>query len=463
MRPTKKLYTVTDLGPGDGGKGGVVHKISHMRQAHTILKVGGGQGSHGVVTSHGDRFAFSHFGCGTFEGTRTHLTPRFIASPEGILNEAESLRYRCGIHDAFDLLTMDEDVICATPFHGISSRLKELARKKNPRGTIGSGIGEAYRYHERYPELTIRARNLSHPRLFYLMGAHRDCVRANLKEIISGEFMVSDRDAVEREIRLLFDPSFVDYAVGKFQEVARRVKIVDGDYLRREILARDGVIVVESSHGVLTDCYYGFHPHTSAIRTLPCFTHAMLKEAGYDGEVVNLGVTRGYQIRHGAGPMPTADEAKTWHLLPGSQKADNRYQGKIRAGPLDLVLLRYAIAACGGPSAFDGLAITWFDQIRYNGVWRLCDHYMGADDQTYFTPSGELRVRHGDDAAQLQYQEALGQQLFSCRPELITHRIQRDAEREPLYDLCADVLREKLNVPVRMVSFGPTEQDKTCK
>ena len=44
----KKIYAVTDLGPGDGGKGSVVHKISCMKRARTILKVGGAQGRHGV-------------------------------------------------------------------------------------------------------------------------------------------------------------------------------------------------------------------------------------------------------------------------------------------------------------------------------------------------------------------------------------------------------------------------------
>ncbi len=87
MKAIKELYTVTDLGPGDGGKGGVVHKISHLKRAHTIIKVGGAQGSHGVTTSRGESFAFSQFGCGTFEGVKTHLTPRFVCSPDGLLNQ----------------------------------------------------------------------------------------------------------------------------------------------------------------------------------------------------------------------------------------------------------------------------------------------------------------------------------------------------------------------------------------
>jgi len=458
----KKLYTVTDLGPGDGGKGGVVHKISCMRKAHTILKVGGAQGSHGVSTSAGNRFAFSQFGCGTFEGVKTHLTSRFLATPEGILNEAAVLRYEHGLHDVLDLLTVDEEVVCATPYHGIASRLKELARKDNSRGTVGTGVGEAYRYTQLYPELTIRVRDLSR-NLRDRITAIRDQVCADLAPLMESGFLEEDRPEAEREFDRLHDPGFLDYVVRRFLEAGREVKVVDRDYLRNDILARDGVVVVESSHGVLTDHYRGFHPHTSALRTLPQFTRAMLEEVGYDGEVVNLGITRAYQIRHGAGPMPTADEAMGANLLPGSHKETNRYQGHVRVGPLDLVLLRYAICCCGGPTAFDGLAVTWFDQIQRNGVWRMCDHYCGTDDPAYFTPDGELKVRFGDDAVQLAHQERLGQRLRESIPELTECTIAPDANRDELFDLCAGVLREKLKVNVRLVSFGATERDKVCK
>ncbi len=460
---TKKLYTVTDLGPGDGGKGGIIHKISSMRRAHTIIKVGGAQGSHGVQTSAGDRFAFSQWGCGTFEGARTHLSSRFVVTPEGILNEGTQLQFACGLDGVFGLLTIDEDALCATPFHGIASRIKELARGDNPRGTIGTGVGEAYRQAERYPDTAVRARDLSGSCLRDQIAAIREYVRRDLVHIIEGSFLEDDRDVVQEELSLLGDDGFLNYVVSRFRETAERVYIVDQDYLRREILNRDGVVVVESSHGVLTDRYYGFHPHVSAIRTLPQFTWAMIEEAGYSGEVIKIGVTRAYQIRHGAGPMPTADPAMSEQLLPGSNKVENRYQGKARVGPLDLVLLRYAIEACGGTKAFDGLAVTWFDQIQKNKIWSLSDRYSGADDFTYFTPSGELRVRHGEDLSRLSFQECLGHELQNCVPEIFSFDIAPAADRDILYDLCVGILGQKLGIPVRLVSFGPTERDKLCR
>jgi hypothetical protein len=130
---------------------------------------------------------------------------------------------------------------------------------------------------------------------------------------------------------------------------------------------------------------------------------------------------------------------------------------------LDLVLLRYAIACAGGPKAFDGLSVTWFDQIQNNGLWRICDRYNGTDNQTFFSPSGELHARFGADEAQLSYQEQLGQQLQNCVPEFQEILVSPNASREELFDWCAEILGEQLGIDVRMVSFGPSEQDKVCK
>lgn len=459
-----KIYIVTDLGPGDGGKGGVVHRVSTMKRSHTVVKVGGSNGSHGVFTSRGDHHAFSLWGCGTFEGIKTHLSSRFIVSPEGILNEEQMLRYQSGVQNAFDLLSVDRDALCSTEYHGIISRVRELARGNHPRGTIGTGVGVALRDSERFPDLAIHVRDLSRPDLRDLLVANRIAALSEISLLLeTGHFLEEDSAILQQEVARLNDERLLEHLVHRFREVSERVNIVDHEFLKTDILSRDGVVVVETSHGILTDRYRGFHPHTSANRTLPRFTHAMLKEAGYDGQIVNLGVTRAYQIRHGAGPLPTDDPDWVEHMLPGSHKEENRYQGRVRIGALDTVLLRYAIANCGGPQAFDGLAITWFDQVQKSGEWKVCDRYQGADDLNYFTQTGDIIVRTEDDQDQLKQQENLTRQLLRCTPEITTHQLDSNATRDQLYDLCASTLKERLGVPVRMVSFGPTELDKMCK
>jgi len=235
---------------------------------------------------------------------------------------------------------------------------------------------------------------------------------------------------LEDDLKILHHEGFLGECIRQFREVGCKL------WLRRleEVLADSSVAIVESSHGILTDAEVGLKPHVSAIRTLPCFTTEMLREAGYEGRIATLGVQRAYSIRHGAGPLPTHDPEMSELLLPGSSKAENRWQGKVRVGPLDIPLLKHAIDLCGGPSEIDGLAITWFDQIVENGVWRLCYEY---EDPTC--------------------------RFDTAVPIISEIPIDSGLSRDAYFDIVAEVLNKVLQVPVRMVSFGACELDKVCR
>ncbi len=458
---TRKVYVVTDLGSGDGGKGSVVHAVASRQRAHTVIKRGGAQGSHGVRTATGHSFDFGQWGCGTLNGIPTHLSSQMIVSPEGLLNEAEALQAEVGIADPFGLLTVDETALVATPLHGVASRLFELALGSNSRGTVGTGVGQSYRDALKYPELVLRVGDLLAPDLRDRLYAVRDCIASYLWPVLlDAEFLREDSADVRYELELLRDDEFVEYIARRFREAGRLARIVPHDYLAETILGKEGVAVIESSHGVLTDNVHGFAPHTSAIRTLPEQSRQLLAGAGYSGQIVNLGVTRAYAVRHGAGPLPTGDTAHGRHLHPGSESQDNRYQGQVRAGAFDGVLLHYAINVCGGPTAFDGLAVTWFDQIKRNGEWLLCDRYNGNLDPAAFTPQGELRVRPNPSVAQ---QALLTTALGAVKPVITSQVIDQTLGNDALYGICAQQIQSMTGIPVRMVSMGPTERDKLMK
>lgn len=457
-----KTYIVTDLGPGDGGKGTVIQKLCSLKNAHTVLKTGGAQGSHGVRTAKGESFAFSQFGCGTFGGSRTHITKLFVMDPLGLMKEGETLASEWGIGNIFDLITVDQMSLCITPYHRIASELVELSHKDKPRGTVGVGGGQAVRDAENHPELAFCAKDLGKPYSRELLDAIRQQKIRDLADIIANvsELLPADIELAQKQISHLYDEGFVDRIISAFDRFAKQVLIVDEEYIKKNIIFRPGVMVVESSHGVLTDKYHGFHPHTTALQTLPKRTVDMFEEYGYEGKIVKLGITRAYQIRHGAGPMVTASDALTEILLPHSHKEDNRWQGKVRTGALDLVMLRYAIEVCGGPKFFDGLCITWMDQIEKAGTWNLCDSYNGMNARDLFSRNGSIKVRRGNGAKQLLLQQKLSEALLMCQPNVTVINLPQNVDREHLTDLCVQTLEEKLGVPVRMISFGPTELDK---
>lgn len=446
-----RIITVFDLGPGDGGKGGIVHKLAKHHQAATIIKVGGAQGSHGVVTKR-HKFAFSQWGCGTFEGVKTHITPSLVTSPDGMLNEADALGYH-GVINPFDMLTVDERCICATPYHRIASHLRELCRVI-PRGTIGSGVGEAFRSSRKHPHLTIRATDLK-SNLRSKLAEIRDQQLSLFDEL---QFPTDENDValVRDELALLMDDEYLNYVTDRFKLAGKLVNVVNPDYMRREVF--NDTAIVESSHGVLTDSEYGFSPHTSAIRTLPTITNAMLRDEGFTGEITTIGVHRAYAIRHGAGPMPTTDDTMINDLLPDSHKEENRYQGKIRVGALDFPLIRYAAEVCD--NAIDGIAISWFDQIMRNGAWNICDEYKEYDPR-YFHSARRIKKFEGDPAEQSGYQHRLTTALFASKPTVTSLCVPNSVEEQ--YRMCDEQFREKLGIPVHLVSFGPSDADKLIK
>jgi adenylosuccinate synthase len=460
----KKLFTVTDLGGGDGGKGGIVHKLSSSERAHTVLKVGGAQGSHGVRTALGQNFNFSQFGCGTFEGARTHITELMVIEPYSLIQEGEKLKYNWGIGNIFDYLTIDAQALCITPFHTITSQLRELARQDKPKGTVGFGAGETVSDSIKHPDLALFARDFKSPRLKQILALVREQKCRDLEQIIKAipEFPESDQKIAAPLTALLADPEFIDRIIERFNTLGDLVKVVDRDYLRHNILRRPGTVVVENSHGILTDRYYGFHPHTTRLRTTPEAILNLLSACDYDGQIIKLAVSRAYQIRHGAGPMVTESPQWLKKILPDSHKEENRWQGKVRVGPLDLVTMRYALEVCGGPKFFDGLALTWFDQIKALGKWPIGYNYEGATDPGFFLATNRIKVHRpeteGEDK-QIEHQGQLTQKLFQCQANINSYDISRKDQAE-LIKLATQTIKDELDIPLRLISFGPTEKDK---
>ena len=431
----QRIYVVTDLGPGDGGKGTIVHALARDIDADIIIKRGGAQGSHGVQTSYGEKFNFSQWGCGTFEGIPTYLSEKMVISPVGLHNESEALKH-FGIHNPFALLSCARCSVAATPFHRLASQIDELLLKDNPRGTVGSGVGQASRMARLMGKyMSIRACELT----------KRDVVRTRLtrqrnfyKDKYAGvskdDVLPDDAKILAQRMTLLDDNDFLDYCVDLFESVGKNLHFRE----LSEVLKCNRSAVVECSHGVLTDAIFGLKPHVSAIRTLPELTEKMLRTAGYDGQIINYAVHRAYEIRHGAGPMPTYSPGFTAQMLPCSHKDENRWQGKVRAGALDLNLMRYAVSMCAH-TKFDGLCLTWFDQILAHGRnWQICTSYANT----------------------IAEDEPFANFLRRAVPVITEYHIQDHIHRRALFNFVGNVLQEALGIPLKTLSVGPTELDK---
>jgi adenylosuccinate synthase len=246
---------------------------------------------------------------------------------------------------------IDARCLVITPPQQIANRVRERARGAKAHGTCGMGVGECVADDISRPELSLFARDLCDA---HRVGNKLEAILDFKREQLTGIVEHASPD----ELRVLSDPSWIDAAVDACARVARGVNVVGPDEAKGMIRnARTSVF--EGAQGVLLDERFGFHPHTTWSTTTFANADALLDESGSPARRQRLGVIRTYMTRHGAGPFPT-HRAELSSRLPEPHNADDGCQGPFRRGVLDLVLLRYAIAACG---RVDGLALTHLDRI----------------------------------------------------------------------------------------------------
>lgn len=337
---------VVGLGFGDEGKGAVVDALCHDGPVTSVVRFNGGaQAAHNVVV--GDRHhTFSQFGAGTLAGVPTHLSRHVLVEPIALAGESEDLA-ALGVADPLRLLSVDADALLTTPLHVAANRAREDARGRSRHGSCGKGIGETAWYALLAERGAVPGDVMEHQRVLGVPGLPPtvgDCARPPV--------LRAKLDALARFYEPLIGAgTSVDDLVALYRDFAGAVRVTTGDEVGR--LADRGRLVFEGAQGVLLDQWRGFHPHTTWSTVTPDNARGLL---GHRRATV-IGVTRTYQTRHGAGPFPTEDHDVA-ERFPERHNGTGEYQGSWRAGHLDAVLLRYAVAACGG---VDALAVTHLD------------------------------------------------------------------------------------------------------
>lgn len=342
---------VVGLGFGDEGKGATVDWLAAQlpRVSRVVRFNGGAQAAHNVVTPDGTHHTFSQFGSATLLGVPTYLAAPMLVEPVMLAAEADQLA-RLGVADPLALLTIHPDALVTTAIHVAANRAREDARGDGRHGSCGKGIGET-----RWYDLASRAKLVGGQALGNLAapaGVVTPAIR--VRDCLDRGRLIRLLDGMARAYQPLTGghghPAVEDLA-GLLVEFARAVPVRGDDALAEAL--QDGTVVLEGAQGVLLDESRGFHPHTTWSDCLPDAARNLL--APFRVRPFVVGVTRTYQTRHGAGPLPTEDAGLT---LPERHNGAGHYQGAWRVGHLDLTLARYAAGVCGG---LDALAVTHLD------------------------------------------------------------------------------------------------------
>ena len=394
----KEHVAVVDLGYGDAGKGTIVDAICATGPVTAVIRFNGGaQAAHNVVTAGGRHHTFAQFGSGTLQGVPTHLSRFMVVDPLTLAAEAAALG------NPFDLLSVDEDALLATPWHRAANQVRERRRGGGRHGSCGLGVGQTMEYaltHAAAP----RVGDVRSPAL----------LRRRLTAV---------RDDLTSEFGPLDAPPVAD-VVDAFLAFGQVVSIVDSSFL--DGLLMTGPCVFEGAQGVLLDEWRGWHPYTTWSTTT--FDNVGLLCDSF----VRLGVVRTYTTRHGAGPFVTAADLD----LPEAHNGVGEWQGAFRVGHFDAVAHRYAVEVAGG---VDALAVTHLDRVP--PALRICTSYDLDGSRWERIVPGPRR--------DLAYQAGLTSLLTRARPG--------DCYRP---DDWAAAVGAELGAPVLIESHGPRTSDK---
>jgi adenylosuccinate synthase len=279
------------------------------------------------------------------------------------------------VPDALERMTVSPEALVTTPFHQAAGRLRELARGADRHGSCGVGLGEVMRDALESEDDAVRVGHL----------ARTASLRARLERVQERvrAGIAASRDAARTwggeaaagELRVLDDGAVVEAWIDAIQRFVATVKVAPDASLRGAL--EEGPLVFEGAQGVLLDESHGFHPYTTWSNCTFDNAEQLWRELRVDEPLGRLGVIRPYAHRHGPGPLPT-ESSELAEALVEPHNGKHPWQGPFRVGWPDLVLARYAGAACRG---VDGIAVTHLDSLLARPRWRAAIAYDdGATD-----------------------------------------------------------------------------------
>jgi adenylosuccinate synthase len=462
----KEIVFTQGLGCGEETKGNNVGFLTEKLSAHTNIRTGGCQAGHHFTREDGQEQMFDLYGSGSFSGAETYLRDMVI-DPIFLFHEAMELESK-GVQNPLDHMFIDQNCLSITPYHGALSRLKELLRGENKKGTTGIGVGEAIR-DSADPQLALRVKDFYFRREFL----HDQVERIRQYKLKQAEELMASiptdqklSDQVYQELKLLNDKDLAENMVDSFCYLKDFVNVVDETYFDN-LLNREGNIVCESSHGALLHPWYGFVPHVTQIDPTSQELLQSVKDRQYSGKIIRLGISRTYLTRHGAGPLVSFNQELTQSIPETHNNCHNDWLGEFRNGAYDLVALRYALDLSGGRESFTGLNLSHLDVLSKFSQWPVCESYTLDQPRSilenYFDLDSQGQIigiklyRNRQLSDQLEHQTKLTELLNKCQPNFTYLKPTADKKLDQVF---IEYVEDKMKLPVVVVAYGPKPSDR---
>jgi adenylosuccinate synthase len=353
MKP-RNATVVIGANFGDEGKGLAVDALAARNGDAAVIRFNGGaQAGHTVVAEDGRRHVFSHHGAGAFAGAATFLSRFFVVQPSIFAREAVELA-EIGLDPA---VYIDPDAQVTTPYDVFVNQWGEEARGCGRHGSVGVGFGETI---ERAGQgYSFAVRDLGDDRyIIEILTRIRDVWLPLRLARLGVPFTAERRDMAAR-------PAVMRRYMAQIEILRHRTTPapIDAVLTRRNL-------VFEGAQGLLLDMDRGLQfPYVTRSNTGLKNVLVLAADAGI-GHLDVIYTTRAYLTRHGAGPLPNGVPQLAFADVADPTNQPNPWQGTLRFAPLDLDLLRTAIAddlsdaAAAGIAVDAGIGVTCIDQIR---------------------------------------------------------------------------------------------------
>lgn len=450
MKTDNLAHVVVGLGFGDEGKGTMTDFLCREYEADLVIRYNGGaQAGHNVVTEEGRHHNFSQIGSGAFiPGVRTLLSQYMLCNPISLAHEASALSPKIGEH-ALKNHFIDYRAPIITPFHVASNRLKEWARGRSRHGSCGKGVGELAYDLVNHSDDVIRARDIhDHAKTSRILSSIQERKREEIIRL--GVELNKVPDFLIELAQLLISQDEIGKIADAYKAFSSHFNIITEKTVNKMVC--NSRPVFEGAQGVLLDEWHGFHPYTTWSSIVPDNALKIINDSGFSGEIEVVGVTRSYATRHGNGPFVT-ENLMSSNIFSGEHNTTNDWQGPLRVGGADGVMLRYALDCIKG--YFKGsisIAITHLDILNNVDDIPFCDSYIEKHN-TLDPVNRIVKYIKPNFTKDLSYQESLAKMLFNsepivdrylCGPEDVTEHIEQVS-----------------NLPVKYLSFGPSSSQKT--
>lgn len=471
---------------GDEGKGVFTDYLAHKENVDAVVRYNGGsQASHTVITPDGILHKFSQLGSGMFLKTcETYLTENMVINLDSLMVELEvfSEKTKISIRDLISRIHIHENCFVVTPYHKLMNKLRELSKGENRRGSVGTGVSEVRYFlsdQKKFPfspPLGLQVKDIfneysNNPiigRLEALQEYVNDFYITN-KEVIYKNLPDNIKGSLEKEINYLLSPrGYMGVASHYITDIKRAKETLNLKrciYKTYEQTMRKNVkiAVFEGSQGLLLDGTYGIKPNTTFLDTT---NHYALDISYYRDNIKVIGLAKAFLSRHGMGIFPTETDEVSSKIVDPNQE-ETYWNGKIRFGWFDAVLLRYAQKI----NQVEELYLSALDKLDAFEKIKVCNEYIYTDaiDEA-FEETFKYEERDGDVVIKniITNHQNLSDYLSKCIPCYIevdgwNEDISKTKDYDRLPQKCREyisLLQNLVDIPITLISVGPTRNEK---